>query len=251
MQGSKSTRIFVFYPKGQISRLQELQMTTVHDGSVVVNSFEGGGDDMDGPIKAVTMDPILSVKHGLCSINSVNWGRVCIQQVHYFWSYLRTVGDGFGPSQIGREVDFAIPTGAMGNVCAGMYTKRMGLPIRTLIIGTNANDIAHRTVSKGEFHKKEMHQTLSEAINIQVPYNFERFFHFLSGQEPKTVRAWMSTMEKTEKLTLEDEVHAALADGMASNSVHDEVSPQPVVILNLVLITKCSVYAALSSQRMP
>ena len=80
MAGSKSARIFVFYPKGQISRLQERQMTTVVDPSVVVHSFEGGGDDMDAPIKAVVTDPTMAAKHGICSLNSVNWGRVVVQQ---------------------------------------------------------------------------------------------------------------------------------------------------------------------------
>lgn len=73
--GSKYMRIFVFYPRGQISKLQEAQMTTVDDPNVVVTSFVGGGDDMDPPIKNVTTDREFAAKHGLCSINSVNWGR--------------------------------------------------------------------------------------------------------------------------------------------------------------------------------
>ena len=73
---------------------------------------------MDAPIKAVVTDPAMAKKHGICSLNSVNWGRVCVQQCHYFWSYFRAVGSNY-PDMVGREVDFAVPTGAMGNVCAG------------------------------------------------------------------------------------------------------------------------------------
>jgi len=191
-------------------------MTTIKDPSVVVHAFEGGGDDMDAPIKTVVTDPVLAAKHGLCSVNSVNWGRVCVQQIHYFWAYLRAT------RQVGEVVDFSIPTGAMGNVCAGMYTRRMGLPIGTLLVGTNSNDIAHRTFTKGEFHKQEMKQTLSEAINIQVPYNMERFFHFLAGEtHPAQVRTWMDTLEATQQLTFEKEQHQQLAKGFASRSIDD------------------------------
>ena len=128
-------------------------MTTVVDPSVVVHSFEGGGDDMDAPIKAVVTDPTMAAKHGICSLNSVNWGRVVVQQCHYFWCYFRAIGATGFPDLVGRFIDFAVPTGAMGNVCAGMYAREMGLPIRRFVVGTNANDITHRTIQRGEFHK--------------------------------------------------------------------------------------------------
>jgi len=211
-------KIYVFYPIGQVSRLQERQMTTVKDPSVVVHSFEGGGDDMDAPIKTLVTDPVFAKKHGICSLNSVNWGRVCVQTVHYFWCYLRAVG----PQGVGQQCDFAIPTGAMGNVAAGMFSRRMGLPIRTLLIGTNANDIAHRTISNGEFHKKDMHKTLSEAINIQVPYNFERFFYYLAGEDSSQVCSWMHAMEEKQELTFSPELRAKLAQGLASQAILDD-----------------------------
>lgn len=119
-------------------------------------------------------------------------------------------------------MDFCIPTGAMGNVGAGMFARKMGLPIRTLIIGTNTNDIAHRTLSKGDFSKGDMHMTLSEAINIQVPYNFERFFHFLASEDSQQVKAWMQTMEVKSKVEFSPDQRASLAQGMGSRAIDDQ-----------------------------
>lgn len=110
-----------------------------------------------------------------CGINSYNFGRVLAQTVHYFWSY-------FKMTEKKEKVTFALPIGAMGNIAAGHLAKICGLPIARFVGSVNINDITHRVFSKGEFHiEEEMFKNLSEAINIQAPYNFERVLYWSSG----------------------------------------------------------------------
>lgn len=217
---SRRLKIVCFYPKGQISRLQELQMTTVDSPNVRVIAFEGGGDDMDALIKAITTDRAFRDRHGLCSVNSINWGRVAMQVVHWFSAYLQAAR--LEGVQAGRRMHFSVPTGAMGNVAAGLFAKMMGLPVDKILCGVNHNDIVHRAVATGRFHKQELVRTLSEAINIQVPYNFERVLYALSGCDAPLTRSWMRIMDMTKKLTLRGRHLRRLRGTFLSARVSDE-----------------------------
>ncbi|CAE8629682.1 unnamed protein product [Polarella glacialis] len=208
--GSSRLRIVVFFPEGQISELQRRQMTTTMSApdakvqTARVASFEGGGDDMDLPLKRLGVDSDFAERHGLCGINSYNLGRPVCQMAHYFWSYFRAV-DKLG-AEMGTPIDIAVPSGALGNLAAGFMARQMGLPLRRLVAGVNSNDIAHRTIESGEFHRSEhMEKTLSDAINIQVPYNMERVFYYLTDEDPALVKSWMTEMDTSGKLTLAPE----------------------------------------------
>eukprot|EP00960_Hanusia_phi_P078287 768802-Hanusia_phi.AAC.1 len=120
-RGLEALKVVVTYPHGQISRFQELQMTTEDAGNVFVYSFEGGGDDMDAPIKTLSTDALFQEQHGLAAVNSINIGRVIMQSVHYFWSYFRAVEKAKLP--LGSAVDFALPCGALGNAAAGQRVE--------------------------------------------------------------------------------------------------------------------------------
>jgi threonine synthase len=170
--GLQSLQLVVLYPLGQISRFQELQMITEDAQNVRVFAFEGGGDDMDAPIKALSTDHSFQEKHRLSSVNSINIGRVLAQLVHYFWSYLRAI-EKKKHLKIGTPIQFAVPCGALGNATAGLLAKSMGLPVSRFLCAPNINDIFHRAIEKNDFSRHpHMLRTLSEAINIQVPYNF-------------------------------------------------------------------------------
>eukprot|EP00931_Biecheleriopsis_adriatica_P093384 TRINITY_DN6712_c0_g1_i1.p1 TRINITY_DN6712_c0_g1~~TRINITY_DN6712_c0_g1_i1.p1 ORF type:complete len:449 (+),score=87.46 TRINITY_DN6712_c0_g1_i1:3-1349(+) len=203
--GSANLRIIVFFPEGQISELQRRQMTTTSSGARArVVSFEGGGDDMDLPLKRLSADRNFAERHGLCGINSYNLGRPVAQLTHYFWSYFRAL-DRLG-GDIGMSVDIVLPSGALGNMTAAFMSRQMGLPIRRIVAGVNANDITHRTISRGEFHRSaHMEKTLSDAINIQVPYNMERIFYYITGEDASLVNSWMTEMESSGRLTLSSE----------------------------------------------
>jgi threonine synthase len=158
--GSQSLRVVVTYPKGQISDIQRRQMTTVDAPNVAVAAFEGSGDDMDAPIKRLTTDVAFKEAFGVTSVNSINIGRVTVQTIHYFWAYFRTIdqlakADDSGSFQIGTPLHFAIPTGAMGNVTAGLLAQRMGCPIVKFCCGVNANNILDRAVRCGRGQKRQ------------------------------------------------------------------------------------------------
>eukprot|EP00405_Crypthecodinium_cohnii_P009754 CAMPEP_0206439058 /NCGR_PEP_ID=MMETSP0324_2-20121206/11992_1 /ASSEMBLY_ACC=CAM_ASM_000836 /TAXON_ID=2866 /ORGANISM="Crypthecodinium cohnii, Strain Seligo" /LENGTH=509 /DNA_ID=CAMNT_0053906621 /DNA_START=20 /DNA_END=1549 /DNA_ORIENTATION=+ len=220
---SKNLSMIVFFPEGQISELQRKQMTTLNCSSARVATFQGGGDDMDLPLKRLAADRAFAQRHGLCGINSYNLGRPLAQLSHFFWSYFRAL-DLCG-LQVGDVVDIVIPCGALGNLAAGFMAKCMGLPVRRFVAATNANDITHRTFDRGEFHRSdEMEKTLSDAINIQVPYNMERLLYYLTGEDSALVSSWMKVMDETGKLTLPDRWLNELKQHFSSRRVDDEAT---------------------------
>lgn len=199
--GLSSLQLVVTYPLGQISRVQELQMTTETAENVYVYAFEGGGDDMDEPIKALNTDKDFQQKHGLSSVNSINIGRVVAQTVHYFWCYLRAMEK--KNLDVGAPLQFSLPCGALGNASAALMAKMMGLPVSNILCGTNANDIFHRAISGGDFSRHpNMVRTLSEAINIQVPYNFERILYLVTSQDTERICASMAQLQLHNKIDL-------------------------------------------------
>jgi len=158
----------------------------------------------------------------LCGVNSYNIGRPLMQMIQFFWAYLRVCYQlGITPGE--TKVDIVIPTGAMGNIAGGYMAKKMGLPLGKLCAGTNINDITYRVIETGKFHRADkMEQTLSEAINIQVPYNFERILYFLTGQNDQLVRRWMTSMDATSKLDLEMIWHDRLQAEFSSARITDD-----------------------------
>lgn len=218
---SPNIDIVVFYPQGQISDLQRRQMTTCSSARARVVAFQGGGDDMDVPLKQLAADGDFAATHGLCGINSYNLCRPICQIVHYFWTYFRAVEQ--SGLEIGTAIDVVIPSGALGNLAAGFISKQMGLPIRRLVAATNTNDITHRTISHGKFHRSEsMDKTLSDAINIQVPYNMERIFYYLTNEDSSLVSSWMLEMERSSRFTLPQPWLAKLQETFSSRRVDDD-----------------------------
>mmetsp|Transcript_31572 Transcript_31572/g.53400 ORF Transcript_31572/g.53400 Transcript_31572/m.53400 type:complete len:539 (-) Transcript_31572:210-1826(-) len=217
VRSTENLRIVCFYPKDQVSRLQEKQMTTVDSPNVHVYPFEGGGDDMDLPIKKITTDEMIQKDYNLCSVNSINIGRILAQTVHYFFVYLKSLST--AQISVSTKLVFSIPTGAMGNVTAGILAKQMGLPVGRFVCGVNANDILHRAVTTGVFRKKDLARTLSEAINIQVPYNFERVMYLLD--DGKSQAEIMKQMEEKGSMSLSQNLHIKLKQLISTVRVND------------------------------
>ncbi|KAJ8613245.1 hypothetical protein CTAYLR_004545 [Chrysophaeum taylorii] len=163
-------RVLCFYPEGMISDYQRKQMTTVENATIA--SFDGGGDDMDAPLKKLGRE-----EKGLCGANSYNIARPLAQMVHFFWIALKV-----GPC------DVVVPTGAMGNLVAATMAKLRGAPIGKIVAATNSNDFSYRALTTGDCARsKQMLKTLSDAINIQTPYNFERLLYY-NGAEDAAAR---------------------------------------------------------------
>jgi len=241
--------ILVHYPEGQISSFQRRQLTTVKSERVRVVAFEGDGDDMDRPIKNLlassrheintctkdeeAINPTTSSGSSIWTgVNSYNIGRPLMQMVHFVWTYLRVtesmlpLADKSKPANGEQEntllVDFVLPTGAMGNIAGGYMAKQMGLPIGTLIAGVNENDITDRVFQTGQFHKSDkMHKTLSDAINIQIPYNFERLLYYLTDENHELVSNWMKQVDERHQNDLSEEWLQRLQEDFDSAVVTD------------------------------
>lgn len=135
-------------------------------------------------------------------------GRPLTQIVLYVWTYICIARDqqlslNDEPTELLPAIDIVLPTGAMGNIVAGYMSQQMGLPIRTLVAAVNINDIMFHTINYGTFHKSaSMQRTLSEAINIQVPYNFERMIYYITNENAELVREYYNNLEATGQMNI-------------------------------------------------
>jgi threonine synthase len=215
--------ILVHYPDGQISNFQRRQLTTNPSPRVRVAAFQGGGDDMDRPIKNILGH---KPKSGTLwtGVNSYNIGRPLMQMVHFVWTYLRVMEQmKLTPGDPNILVDVILPTGAMGNIAGGYMAKKMGVPLGKLNAGVNENDITFRVVQTGAFHKSPaMIKTLSDAINIQIPYNFERLLFYLTDGNQELVKGWMDDMDATSRMDLSTEWHERLQQEFGCERVQDD-----------------------------
>lgn len=198
LRGKKGIDCVILYPRGRVSEIQERQMTTVPDSNIHCVAIEGTFDDCQDLVKASFNDKAFRDRVKLGAVNSINWCRVLAQTTYYYWSYFRVTNK--RPEV--KEVNFSVPTGNFGDILAGYYSKKMGLPVGKLIVATNENDILHRFFTKGEYHRKDIAKSISPSMDICVSSNFERYLFHLAGDDPTTLASWMSAFESTGKLTI-------------------------------------------------
>ena len=159
-------RVFVLYPKGLVSSIQEKQFTTLGE-NITALEVEGTFDDCQAMVKSAFADDELNRQMKLTSANSINWARLLPQSFYYFW----------GLAQMGRkagEIVCAVPSGNFGNICAGLIARRMGLPITRFIAATNINDVIPQYLQTGQFHPRASVATLANAMDVGNPSNFAR-----------------------------------------------------------------------------
>jgi threonine synthase len=166
LAGRRNVRLFMLHPKDRISEVQRRQMTTVDVPNIYNIAIEGTFDNAQAIVKQLFGHRALRGLR-LGAVNSINWARIAAQSVYYFFAALKLGG----PQ---RPVAFSDPTGNFGNVYSGYAARRMGLPIERLIVATNANDICHRAISRGDYSVREVVSTQAPAMDIQVSSNFER-----------------------------------------------------------------------------
>jgi threonine synthase len=142
-------------------------------------------------VKRAFAEESVAEKVQLLGINSINIVRILVQSVYYFYSYFRVAVD------IERPVDYVVPTGNFGDILAGYYAKRMGLPIGKLVIATNENDILTRFMESGEYKVADaVKPTVTPSMDIQVSSNFERYLFELAGRDDCKVKNWMQDLCK-------------------------------------------------------
>ena len=187
--------VFILYPEGRVSDVQRRQMTTVNRPNVHALAIQGSFDDCQRIVKDLFGDLAFRDEMRLSGVNSINWARILAQIVYYF-----VAAAALGAPE--RPISFAVPTGNFGDVLAGYYAKRMGLPIERLIVATNENDILVRTLATGRYAPKEVKATRSPSMDIQVSSNFERLLFEASDREPRQVVAQMSALAEEGSFTI-------------------------------------------------
>ncbi|GAB0147548.1 MULTISPECIES: threonine synthase [Marichromatium] len=217
VRGKARIRVFILHPKGRVSPIQARQMTTVLDDNVHNIAVEGTFDDAQRIVKTLFSDLPFKRSHHLGAVNSINWARILAQMVYYFYAWGRVSG---GDPE--RAVSFSVPTGNFGDVFAGYLARRMGLPVRRLVIATNRNDILTRFVDSGVYAaESQVHRTLSPAMDIQLASNFERYLYFLHDGDCARVRALFEGLREHGRIELDAERHARVRADFDARAASD------------------------------
>ena len=216
VRGKRGINIFILHPHGKVSKVQELQMTTVTDPNVFNLAIRGTFDDGQRIVKEIFGDLEFKKRFALGAVNSINWARVLAQVVYYVYAW------GKVQAATGcREVVFSVPTGNFGDIFAGYVAKRMGVPIRRLILATNANNILARFVNAGDYSIGAVHPTLSPSMDIQIASNFERYLYYLYGEDSGRVRGAFAEFGKTGKLTFSADERQEISRTFSACDVDD------------------------------
>ena len=194
-RGRAHADLFVLYPRGRISDVQQRMMTTVEDENVHALAIEGTFDDCQAIVKGMFNHHAFRDRARLSGVNSINWARIVAQVVYYFTSAVA-----LGSPH--RKVAFTVPTGNFGDVYAGFVALRMGLPIDRLVIATNINDILARTIATGTYEPRDVVPTASPSMDIQVASNFERLLFDAYGRDARAVRALMASLAQSRRFAL-------------------------------------------------
>ncbi len=186
--GKPRTTVFMLYPEGRISPLQERQMACTGAGNVFALAVEGSFDDAQRALKNIFGDHEFSQRHRLSAVNSINLARILAQCVYYLHAWLKL------PAAQRSRAEFVVPTGNFGNVFAGWLLSKMGVPILGFKVATNQNDILHRLFTTGEYRLGPVQPSLAPSMDIQVASNFERFLYYELKGDAARLRTVMAQL---------------------------------------------------------
>ena len=189
--GVEGIHVYVLYPKGKVSPIQECQFTTLGQNITAIE-VDGVFDDCQRLVKSAFMDEALNKHMKLTSANSINVARFLPQAFYYFNAYAR-----MKQQNKGEELVVCVPSGNFGNICAALFGKRMGLPVKRFIAANNANDVFYQYLQTGIYSPKASIQTLANAMDVGDPSNFARIIDLYS-------QAGTYTPEETHRLILND-----------------------------------------------
>ncbi len=164
--GVPEIEVYILYPKGKVSPLQEKQLTT-WGGNIKALEINGTFDDCQALAKQILSDEELNRKFTLSSANSINIARLIPQTFYYFWAFAQL-------QKFGKPIVFSVPSGNFGNLTAGLFARKMGLPVHQFIASTNENNVVPKFLETGNYESKPSKQTISNAMDVGNPSNFER-----------------------------------------------------------------------------
>lgn len=190
--GVDGIHVYVLYPKGKVSPIQECQFTTLGHNITAIE-VDGVFDDCQALVKSAFMDAELNEHMRLTSANSINVARFLPQAFYYFNAYAQLRRQGKADSMV-----VCVPSGNFGNICAGLFAKRMGLPIKHFIAANNANDVFYQYLQTGIYTPQPSIQTIANAMDVGDPSNFARIYD-LYGKDWKAIRTDISGATYTDE----------------------------------------------------
>ncbi|MEO0543800.1 MAG: threonine synthase [Pseudomonadota bacterium] len=216
------TDMFILFPQGRVSPVQQRQMTSNPAKNIHALAIDGNFDDCQALVKAMFNHRSFRDDVQLSGVNSINWARIMAQIVYYF-SAAASLG---APD---RKVSFCVPTGNFGDIFAGYVAKQMGLPIESLVIATNDNDILARTLETGTYEKRGVVKTSSPSMDIQISSNFERLLFEAYERDAVAVRNAMESLKQQGSFTIAPKPLADIRGSFAAgrcdvDQVADEIS---------------------------
>lgn len=216
-RGREQLQIVILHPYERTSEVQRRQMTTVADANVHNLAVRGTFDDCQAIVKALFSEPDMRTRHGLSAVNSINTARVLAQVVYYVTA---TVALG-GAEPDGESISFCVPTGNFGDILAGHWARRIGVPIATLVVATNTNDILARALQTGRYSMDGVVPTLSPSMDIQVSSNFERLLFELADNDAAVVREQMRALRDDGGFGLSEVAQQRLRAGFMAGRTDD------------------------------
>ena len=210
------TKIIVFYPKGGVSHVQELQMVTQKGENTSVVAIHGNFDNAQSGVKAIFEDKELAAEldvkgYQFSSANSINIGRLVPQVVYYVYAYAKLLEN--EEIQAGEEINVTVPTGNFGNILAAYYAKQMGVPIAKLICASNDNKVLFDFFQTGVYDRnREFVLTTSPSMDILISSNLERLIYRIAGNNAAKNAELMASLKSEGKYKITDDMKAQLAD---------------------------------------
>jgi threonine synthase len=192
MRGKKGIRVFMLSPHKKMSAFQTAQMFSLQDPNIFNIAVDGVFDDCQDMVKAVSNDLEFKHRQKIGTVNSINWARVVAQVVYYFRGYLLATANN------SQKVSFTVPSGNFGNICAGHIARMMGLPIATLVVATNENDVLDEFFRTGVYRVRksaETYHTTSPSMDISKASNFERFVYDLLDGDTARLKSLFAKVE--------------------------------------------------------
>lgn len=226
--GVKGTRIIVFYPKDGVSVIQEKQMVTQKGDNVKVVGITGNFDDAQTGVKNIFSDKALAEKLAergflFSSANSINIGRLVPQIVYYVHAYATLLRE--ERIKAGDEINVTVPTGNFGNILAGYFAKKIGIPIRKLICASNENKVLFDFFESGCYDRnREFILTSSPSMDILISSNLERLIYFIANEDAEKNRELMNSLSKDGKYDITPEMKENLSDFIGGYAKEDEVA---------------------------
>ena len=215
IKNKKNIKIFVLHPDNKISEVQRKFMTTVDAPNVFNVALEGNFDDCQKFVKSMFADENFKNSINMSGVNSINWARIIFQIVYYFNCYFKICN-------LEEKINFSVPTGNFGDIYAGYFAKKMGLPINKLIIATNKNDILKRAVKTGHYKPLKVEHTISPSMDIQVASNFERLIFDVYSNDSKKTSELMNELTKKGEFEIEKNKLQKIKDSFFSESLSEE-----------------------------